>query len=315
MPTGENWTNFIYVNLGFIAQVLIMYYFTALIQIKKDWPKYRCNPMYMPLSDNIEEDFTYCVQNSQMNIMGYLLQPITYLISTLNNLGSQFTTDINAIRNIISVVRGFITNIVESIFGVFMNLIIEFQVIMIGIKDMIGKLIGVMVTLLYILDGSIQTMNSAWNGPPGQMVKALSCFYPNTEIKLQNGKIIMIKDIKPGSVLENGSKVHAVMLIDNSGEDLYEIPGGIDDQKIYVTGSHFIFDESSKAIIRVKDYKNAKISKKIKPDWYSSLITDNHMIQIGERAFWDWEDDCLVEYEKEKRKEKRERKTSNNCIK
>ena len=83
MPSGKNWLNFIYINLGFIAQVLIMYYFTALIEIKKNWPDYRCNPIYMPLSDNISEDFTYCVQNTQINLMGYLLQPITYISVTI----------------------------------------------------------------------------------------------------------------------------------------------------------------------------------------------------------------------------------------
>lgn len=296
MPTGQNWMNFIYVNLGFISQVLIMYYFTALVDIKKNWPKYRCNPMYMPLSDNLEEDFTYCVQNTQVNLMGYLLQPITYLISTLNSMGSGFTKDINSIRDIVSYVRTFVTSIVENIFGVFANLVIEFQVIIIGIKDMVGKLIGIMVSLLYILDGSVKTMNSAWNGPPGQMVRSLSsCFYPNTDVKLKNGTIVLMRDIQPGAVLENGSKVHAVMKIDNSGEDLYEIPNGVDNQTIYVTGSHFVYDEEKCMFVRVKHYRHAKKSNKKQPLWYSSLITTDNKIKIGGHLFWDWEDDCLVE--------------------
>jgi hypothetical protein len=295
MPTGQNWMNFIYVNLGFIAQVLVMYYFTALIQIKKNWPEYRCNPMYMPLSDNIQEDFTYCVQNTQINLMGYLLQPITYLISTLNSMGAGFTSDINSLRDMISFIRNFVSSIVENIFGVFMNLIIEFQVIVMGIKDMVGKLVGIMVTLMYMMDGSIKTMNSAWTGPPGQMVHALSCFYPNTDVKLKNGSIVLMRDIQPGSVLENGSKVHAVMKIDNSGEDLYEIPDGVDGQTIYVTGSHFVYDEYACKFVRVSQYRSAKKSNKNKPLWYSSLITTDNKIKIGKHMFWDWEDDCLVE--------------------
>jgi len=295
MPTGQNWMNFIYVNLGFIAQVLVMYYFTALVQIKKNWPEYRCNPMYMPLSDNIQEDFTYCVQNTQINLMGYLLQPITYLISTLNSMGAGFTNDINSLRDMISFIRNFVTSIVENIFGVFMNLIIEFQVIVMGIKDMVGKLIGIMVTLMYMMDGSVKTMNSAWTGPPGQMVHALSCFYPNTEVKLKNGSIVSMSNIEPGTVLENGSKVHAVMKILNSGEDLYEIKDGVEGHVIYVTGSHFVYDEYTYKFVRVSQYRHAKKSNKHKPLWYSSLITTDNKIKIGNHLFWDWEDDCLVE--------------------
>ena len=51
MPKGVDWINFIYVNLGFVAQIFVMYYFSAVAEIKNNWPKYRCNPMFMPLSD------------------------------------------------------------------------------------------------------------------------------------------------------------------------------------------------------------------------------------------------------------------------
>ena len=123
MPSGKNWMNFIYVNLGFIAQVLVMYYFTALIEIKKNWPEYRCKPLYMPLSDNIADDFTYCVQSTQINFMGYLLQPITYLISSMNSIGGEFMSSINSVRGFISVLRDFISSIVENDYNFFGNIV------------------------------------------------------------------------------------------------------------------------------------------------------------------------------------------------
>jgi hypothetical protein len=33
---------------------------------------------------------------------------------------------------------------------------------MISIKDLVGKILGIVVTILYILDGSLKTMNSTW---------------------------------------------------------------------------------------------------------------------------------------------------------
>ena len=84
MPKGSDWVNFIYINLAFVAQVVAIYYFTSVKQIKDNWPKYRCNPMYMPLSDDIQSDFVYCIQSMQTNYMGYLLQPLTYITSNLS---------------------------------------------------------------------------------------------------------------------------------------------------------------------------------------------------------------------------------------
>jgi hypothetical protein len=54
---------FIYVNVGFICLVIAAYYFQSVSSIKQNWGKYRCNPLYMPLSNNISSDFAYCIHN------------------------------------------------------------------------------------------------------------------------------------------------------------------------------------------------------------------------------------------------------------
>jgi hypothetical protein len=293
MPKGADWINFIYVNLGFVALTFIMYYFTTVSVIKKDWPKYRCNPMFMPLSDNLEQDFVFCVQNMQTNFMGYLLQPINYMIGMLSNLGGNFTVSLDFIRTMISNIRTFFTSIIQNIFGVFLNLVIEFQKITISIKDLVGKIIGIMVTVMYLIDGSIKTMQSTWNGPPGQMVRALggNCFHPETSIKLQNGSVVKMTDLNLGDVLENGSRVDAIMKIDNKfNEKFYKFKGI--EKDTYVTGSHMIFSESSGKYIEVKDHFDAIPTNECNP-WFISLITDDHKIKIGDYEFWDWEDDIL----------------------
>ena len=121
MPKGIDWFHFLYVNLGYMALILAMYFFVAIDDIKKNWPKYRCNPMYMGLSDDIQKDMTFCVQNIQTGYMGHLMEPITYLLSNLSSMGSEFTGSLNFARNMIANIRGFISSITDSIFGVFVN--------------------------------------------------------------------------------------------------------------------------------------------------------------------------------------------------
>jgi len=293
MPTGQNWFNFVYVNLGFSLYILSMYYFSSVDEIKANWPDYRCNPMYMPLSDNLQEDFTYCVQSMQTNLMGYLLQPITFITSSFSKLSGTFMTEINSVREMFNAVRTFITNIIQTIYGIFLNIIIEFQKIIIGIRDLVGKLIGVLTALMYIIEGSQYTMESAWNGPPGQMVKALgSCFHPETIVKLKNGNIQSMKELNLGDILENGSKVIAVMKIDNSDNDsLYKLEGrGVNNSDIYVTGSHLVYDKNKMKYIEVKNYSAAIKQDIEKTSWFSCLITDDHLIKLGQEQFWDWED-------------------------
>jgi hypothetical protein len=286
MPSGKNWINFVYVNIAFVIYITGVFYYNQLAQIKANWPLYRCNPMYMFLADDLQENFTYCVQNMQTSFMGYLLQPLTFITSSLTGSLGGFMNDIQNIRAMFNKIRTFFSSIIQSVFGVFLNLIIEFQRITISIKDLIGKTIGIMVSLMYILDGSIKTMNSTWNGPPGQMVRALGkCFHPNTLIKLKTGNSKLMRDLDLGDILEDDSVVESVMKIDNKKHRLpfYSIGD------ILVTGSHLVFDKHKNRFVKVENYASAQLTN-INYEWFSCIITNTHRIPIGDEIFWDWED-------------------------
>jgi hypothetical protein len=293
MPSGKNWALFIYLNLAFAIYIATVFYYNQVAKIKENWPLYRCNPMYMPLADNATENLQYCIQTTMSNYMGYLLQPLTFATGSLGTMVGNQLDAINSIRAMFDKVRTLTSTVIESVFGVFLNLVIEFERIIIGIKDLMGKTIGIVVSLMYIMDGSIKTMNSTWNGPPGQMVRSLGkCFHPETKIKLITGEIKSMKDINLGDVLENGSIVESTLRIDNKRkrDPFYVIEGsGVDGENIYVTGSHLILDNNSKTFVRVDNCLDSKLTN-IVSDYFSCLITSDHAIQIGSRQFWDWED-------------------------
>ena len=292
MPTFSNYANFVYVNLGFVVLIAIMMYFRSAVDIKDNWPLYRCNPPYWVFSEDISRDFTYCVQNSQINIMGNLLQPITYLISSLSESGGELSENMNGIRKMLSTIRSFTSGAIENVFGVFLNIIIEFQRMVINMKDMMGKTIGMVVAMVYILDGSIKTMESAWAGPNGQLVRALgSCFHPDTLIKLYDGSICKMADVKVGAKLEDGCKVRANMRIANlSKGNYYIIKDGVNGTDVFVTGEHYVMDPTQQKFMQVKYYNGAKITD-IMDDEVCCLITTNNKIKLGNILFWDWEDD------------------------
>ena len=63
----------------FIAMFSISFFSNKLSNIKKNWPEYRCNPMYMPLASQFGfdpvENFTYCIGSMQSNSMGFFYNP------------------------------------------------------------------------------------------------------------------------------------------------------------------------------------------------------------------------------------------------
>jgi hypothetical protein len=299
-------------NTGDIVLTLIIFIIFALLfatnilavglnNVKNNWPTYRCNPVVMPFASmfgaDVKDNFVYCIQNMQTNYMGYLLQPVNYAINLSGNIGKELMEALNYVRAMFNYVRNMITEIIQNVFGVFLNILIEFQKITIDIKDTIMKLTGLMTSLLYILNGSIMTMNSAWAGPPGQMVRGL-CFHPETLIRLEDGCLKKISEIELGDKLKDGGEVLGLMKLKNwkndnksiQAESFYELPNGENGESIFVTGKHLMLNSNTKSWIEVKDFNESKLSNKESKFLYC-LLTSTYVIPIGDYIFHDWDDE------------------------
>ena len=165
----------------------------------------------------------------------------------------------------------------------------QIRQIFITIKDLILKLISTFATMLFMLDFSSEN-----NQDNNSKLTIGSCFFPQTLIKLKDGRVFEMQNLPLGTELEDGSKVFAVFKIDNyKKEPLYRIKNKEYNTDIYVTGEHYIHDDEQCKWVKVKNFEDAEIQYDIKSDWFSCLITTNHCIKIGEHLFWDWEDDEL----------------------
>ncbi len=277
----------------------------GLKNIKKEWPQYRCNPMAMPLAGQFGfdpmENFTYCITKMQSNAMGFFLEPIHYLVGMMGDLGKDIMGAVNMVRHVVAYIRGMVGNIVGDIFGVFMNLIIQIQTILIKIKDLASKLVGVMTAAMYIIGTSMKLGESIWAGEVGNILRTL-CFKGTTPVTLKSGKKVAIKDISLGDTLINGSSVIGTLkLKGDKSNPYYKIWSRELEDYIYVTGEHHILpneedisnisklDDDFENYIKVCSYDKAEKTNQHDPELYC-LITSTHRIPIGEYTFWDWED-------------------------
>ena len=164
-----------------------------------------------------------------------------------------------------------------------------------------------MFIMVNTLNGGIMTMQSAWKGPPGQMLKGIAgiskeirnieidpfCFHPDTLLLLENNTYVKMKDITLGSKLKNGSIVDGVIKInnlDNKGEfkeKLYKLSNGENNHPILVTGKHLILVNDK--LDFVKNHNDSAITD-LNTKELACLITSDHLIPIGNYVFWDWED-------------------------
>ena len=284
----------------FIGLYLFNVVSVGMNNIESNWPLYRCNPIVMPFAGLFNHDalsnFTYCIQNIQTGHMDDLLQPLNYSQTLLGAVANDLIEATQAVREFFNKIRTFIESIIHAIMGVFLNILISVQRIIITVLDIFAKLVGVVAALGGIINGSNKFSLSVWNGPPGQTLRAVGsvCFDENTLIQKNDKTIIKMKDLNLGDILKNGSIVQAKMFISNIYnnthiDQLYSIPFGEDKKDIIVSGSHLIFNKDSMSFIKVQDYDKA-IPCAYNLDNLFCLITSDHTIPLGNYIFHDWED-------------------------
>ena len=254
--------------------------------IQKNWPLYRCDPRVMPFAEYFGHDvfsnFVGCTTSAQKLVVADMLEPVTYNIGSLTHVGGMLGTALQDVRGVIDQTRTFISSITEHIFGVFLNMAITSQGEAIKTKDLLGKVSGTMATLMYMLTGGVKVGESVMDGPIVGMMKTV-CFCPETSVELEGGATKRMADVEIGDVLSSGSVVEGVVALANThGERLYDVDG------VLVTGTHLVRC-STGGFCRVADYPGAHCTD-ASPERLSCLITSDHLIKLGSRTFWDYED-------------------------
>lgn len=161
-----------YVGLDLALAMVIM-----IKNVKANWPLYKCSTNYMMFASffgyDTETNFQQCIQTMQSGYMTILMEPVNYLMSTTNNIIGGLSSSLNDVRDFINNFRNNLTSSIQNIFGVFLNMLTQIQVMVIKMKDTMSKTVGIMTTLMYTMDTSMQTMQSTWAGPIGKVVRSL----------------------------------------------------------------------------------------------------------------------------------------------
>jgi len=161
-----------YVGLDLALAMVIM-----IKNVKANWPLYKCSTNYMMLASffgfDAETNFQQCMQTMQSGYMTVLMEPVNYLMSTTNYIIGGLSSALNDVRDFINNFRNNLTSSIQNIFGVFLNMLTQIQVMVIKMKDTMSKTVGIMTTLMYTMDTSVQTMESTWAGPIGKVVRAI----------------------------------------------------------------------------------------------------------------------------------------------
>lgn len=283
---------FLFFSVGILVSIQ-----TGLKKIEENWHKdpnpWKCNPMYMPLAGYVESEnrpitqiFNDCV-NKEMDT-DKLLGPIYGSLSMAMDTASAGMGAIGSAANAVSENNMGFMSVFGKIGTMVKNATLYFRIVLSKVVSIFSKLAATFTVFTYMGETFAKTMASTTDSNLFSVLTAgASCIKGNTPIRLQNGELRHIKDLKEGDVLEGDVTVKEVIEADGSPDNpYYKIYSHNLQKYIYVTGNHLIYDELTDGMIEVRYY-----SKAIKTDKYDEkvycLITSNHLIPIGEISLGD----------------------------
>ena len=75
---------------------------------------------------------------------------------------------------------------VGDVYGMFVNVLIQVQTLVIKVKDTVMKLIGILMTFMYLIQGAMMTGQSVNERSIGSTLRSI-CFHKDTPVNLKNG--------------------------------------------------------------------------------------------------------------------------------
>lgn len=177
-----DWVKSIFIVVMFMLFLAVDTYNGSIKSMQDNWNLNRCNPVMMPFASYIapkgstittQDNFAYCIQSMMANFAPSIIQPFNYVQSMTTDMMSSINDSMHASTAQSASFNFGVSSIFENIYGVFLNTIIEFNILVIKIMDTQGKISGIITTLLYIMTAVQYTFQSMWNGIPGKMIQTL----------------------------------------------------------------------------------------------------------------------------------------------
>jgi hypothetical protein len=211
---------------------------------------------------------------------GFMMDPIMGIFSDVSDSVSEIGTAMDDMRGMMADVRGGFLGIVGTVFGKIENLMSQFQYIIIRMRTLLARVVGIMMSFMYIFYGGMQTGESVGAGPIGKTVSFL-CFDPTTQIETFYGEKLLISDVALGLKLKGGGTVISAYIVSGKGVEMYTLDG------VNVSGNHKVI--YNKRPIPVKFHPHATKSANL-PFLYC-IDTSNNRIFIGNTEFLDFSED------------------------
>ena len=242
--TGWNGALMMFSVLTIVFAVILYLFFSfANIQeIRKNFSRYRCNPVWMPFVGSFgydpKENLNFCLSNIFNGKAAEIFAPIYAILGNFTQIVQMIMNVAVSIRqlfsNFLAGVNKFIRNVRDRVEALLFSVRMSF----IKLNNLMGKVYGTMYAVMWMGTSALAAGNNLANN---DLVKFLFefCFHPDTPIQRGDGSYTTISNIRIGDTLAplaDGTHpvVTSVFRFDGTRTPVVQIGD------VLVSGSHYV---------------------------------------------------------------------------
>ena len=169
-------TNTIIIIIIFATINIVSVLGIGIQHIKQNWNEYKCMPVIIPFAGYFDHDpmdtFNSCIQGVLGNFMSEILGPIYTIFKQISAIGEQMGQFTSMFNNILGIFKINFLDMLGNAFDIGTKILLGLTQFAITLQDMINKVLGIFLTIIYIFLGLNYTVISVWNGLPGQLIQS-----------------------------------------------------------------------------------------------------------------------------------------------
>ena len=263
----------------FIILLALMFTFANISELSKNFPRYRCNPLFMPFVGSFghdpKENFNFCLSNIFNVKAAEIFAPIYAILGNFTQIVQVIMNVALSIRqlfsNFLAGVNNFIRNVRDRVQGLLFSIRMSF----LKMNNLMGKVYGTMYAVMWMGTSALTAGNNLANNDLVQFMFEF-CFHPDTQIQRADGTYTHISNIKIGdelAAIDGNPKpiVSSVFRFDGTRTPMVQIGD------VILSTSHYV--QYNQSMIHAEDHPSAIPSSPT-----SSLVCLNvsgHRFAIG----------------------------------
>ena len=157
----EGWVLAFSIIVGFLFISAAQTVLAQISSIGSNWSKYKCNPLFMPIASIFghepQGNFTNCMHTTQSGLMGGFLKPLFYLTKVMGSATGGLADVLNNVKKFSSNLKGSLGATFGNFFSFLTNTIIAIQKMMVGVQNIIQKIVGIVYVFMYMINTQMKS--------------------------------------------------------------------------------------------------------------------------------------------------------------